>query len=45
LKAEPSPHFSILPESERISEDVWREKIPDDDAERLNDTLKAVGVQ
>ena len=24
LKAEPSPHFSILPALERIGEDVWK---------------------
>ncbi|KAL1800210.1 hypothetical protein ACET3X_000552 [Alternaria dauci] len=44
LKAEPSPHFNILPASERVSEDVWREKVPGND-ESLDDTLKAVGIQ
>ncbi|KAB2102676.1 hypothetical protein AG0111_0g9384 [Alternaria gaisen] len=31
LKAEPSPHFNILPAAERVSEEVWSGKIPGND--------------
>lgn len=42
LKAEPSPHFSILPESDRVKDDVWRDKVPGGHDVSLNDILKAV---
>ncbi|KAI4693079.1 uncharacterized protein J4E88_001450 [Alternaria novae-zelandiae] len=45
LKAEPSPHFSLLPEAGRISEDAWNEGIPGNENESLDDTLKAFGVR
>ncbi|KAI4711467.1 hypothetical protein J4E89_004032 [Alternaria sp. Ai002NY15] len=45
LKAEPSPHFSLLPEAGRISEDAWNESIPGDENESPDDTLKAFGVR
>ncbi|KAF1946446.1 TBCC-domain-containing protein [Clathrospora elynae] len=45
LKAEPSPHFSILPESQRVIEEVWRDKVPGGDSVSLEDILKTVGVR
>ncbi|RII06108.1 hypothetical protein CUC08_Gglean009323 [Alternaria sp. MG1] len=44
LKAEPSPHFNILPAAERVSEEVWSRKIPGND-ESLDGTLQAVGIR
>ena len=45
LKAEPSPHFTILPENERISENVWRGVVPEVSDTSLDDTLEALHVQ
>ncbi|KAH6873099.1 tubulin folding cofactor C [Alternaria rosae] len=45
LKAEPSPHFNLLPEAERISEDAWNEKLPGGENESPDDTLKAFDVR
>ncbi|EOA89754.1 hypothetical protein ACJQWK_02381 [Exserohilum turcicum] len=45
LKAEPSPHFSILPENERIPDQVWRDVVPRTNSATLEDTLEAVHVQ
>lgn len=42
LKAEPSPHFSIFPESERVKDEVWRDKVPGGHDVSLDDILKAV---
>ncbi|OAL54919.1 TBCC-domain-containing protein [Pyrenochaeta sp. DS3sAY3a] len=42
LKAEPSPHFSILPEEQRVGEGVWRDKVPGGHEISLGDILKAV---
>lgn len=42
LKMEPSPHFSILPEAERVSDGVWRDKIMDEKSERWEDLLKGL---
>ncbi|PSN62554.1 TBCC-domain-containing protein [Corynespora cassiicola Philippines] len=44
LKAEPSPHFSILPASNRIEESVWKDKVPGGHSVSLNDILRAVRV-
>ncbi|KAG9192346.1 hypothetical protein G6011_11080 [Alternaria panax] len=44
LKAEPSPHFNILPVAERVAEEVWREKVSGNDGS-LDDALRAVGVR
>jgi hypothetical protein len=44
LKAEPSPHFSILPAAERVSDEIWREQVPRGD-KSVDDTLKAVNVR
>ncbi|USP73271.1 hypothetical protein yc1106_00545 [Curvularia clavata] len=45
LKSEPSPHFSILPEVERISDDVWRNVVPQIKEKSLEDILGAVNVR
>jgi hypothetical protein len=45
LKAEPSPHFSLIPEAERISEEIWSEKISGDRNASLNDTLEVFRVR
>jgi hypothetical protein len=45
LKAEPSPHFSILPEAQRVSQEVWRDKVPGEEGIGLADILKAVEVR
>lgn len=42
LKAEPSPHFSILPEEQRVGEDVWKDKVSGGHEMSLGDVLKAV---
>ncbi|PVI07024.1 tubulin-specific chaperone c [Periconia macrospinosa] len=44
LKAEPSPHFSVLPESELVSDDVWKNVVPGGHSVSLDDILKAVGL-
>ncbi|KAG9385994.1 tubulin-specific chaperone [Pyrenophora tritici-repentis] len=45
LKAEPSPHFTILPKGERVADEVWRDKVHSGDDVGLHDILKAVGVR
>ncbi|KAL5114377.1 hypothetical protein ACEQ8H_007726 [Pleosporales sp. CAS-2024a] len=40
LKVEPSPNFSLLVESERIKEDVWRSEVMDN--EHLNHVLEVI---
>jgi hypothetical protein len=42
LKVEASPNFSLLMESERIKEEVWRNDVVD--SEDLNGVLKALGT-
>ena len=42
LKAEPSPHFSILPEDQRVSADVRSDKVPGGHDISLGDILGAV---
>ncbi|KAJ4365641.1 hypothetical protein N0V83_008261 [Neocucurbitaria cava] len=44
LKAEPSPHFTLLPEAQRVQGEVWTEKVGSGRTS-LDDTLKAVRVQ
>ncbi|CAA9962059.1 tubulin-specific chaperone c [Pyrenophora teres f. maculata] len=44
LKAEPSPHFRILPEAERVADEVWRDKVPSGDV-RLDAILNDLGVR
>jgi hypothetical protein len=42
LKVEASPNFSLLAESERIEDEVWRSKVME--GEELDDVLKAVSI-
>ncbi|KAF2033264.1 tubulin-specific chaperone-like protein c [Setomelanomma holmii] len=42
LKAEPSPNFSILPESQRVQEEVWRDKVVNCKDGDLDDILDLV---
>ena len=42
LKAEASPHWSILPEERRIDERVWKEVVPGQPGVGLEEILKAV---
>jgi hypothetical protein len=45
LKAEPSPHFSILPEDQRVPDEVWKEQVSGARGTSLDDVLTVVGVQ
>ncbi|KAF1843758.1 tubulin-specific chaperone c [Cucurbitaria berberidis CBS 394.84] len=45
LKAEPSPHFTILPEAQRVQDTVWRDVVPGEHEVSLDDILKAVIVR
>ena len=44
LKAEHSPNWSVLPEEQRISEDIWKDKVPGYPGAGLEDILKTVGI-
>lgn len=44
LKAEKSPNWSILPEEERLPEDVWTKCVPGEPGKDLGDILKRVGI-
>jgi hypothetical protein len=44
LKAGPSPHFSVLPEAERIDEEAWKITVPSGRDPSLDDILRAVAV-
>lgn len=44
LKAEKSPNWSILPEEERLPEDVWTKCVPGEPGKDLSDILKRVGI-
>ncbi|EMD96929.1 hypothetical protein COCC4DRAFT_24875 [Bipolaris maydis ATCC 48331] len=45
LKAEPSPHFSTIPEDKRIPDHVWSDIVPEEKAVSLQDVLTAVNIQ
>lgn len=45
LKAEQSPHFTILPEPERVAEEVWKNVLSSGDDVSLDAILKDVGVR
>jgi hypothetical protein len=45
LKAEPSPHFSILPEEQRVTDEVWKDKVSGGQDMSLDDVLITVGVR
>jgi hypothetical protein len=42
IKAEHSPNWSILPESERVSEEVWRDVVPGSPKIGLGEIMKVV---
>jgi tubulin-specific chaperone C len=44
LKSEPSPNWSVLPPSERVPEEVWREVVPGGPGWGVDDILKSVGI-
>ncbi|EDN95142.1 hypothetical protein SS1G_11017 [Sclerotinia sclerotiorum 1980 UF-70] len=44
LKAEPSPNWTILPEEERLKEEIWTDVIPGGPGVGLEDILKKVGL-
>ncbi|ROT35810.1 tubulin binding cofactor C [Sodiomyces alkalinus F11] len=44
LKSEKSPNWSILPEGERIAEDIWVNVVPGKPGKDLSDILDAVGI-
>ncbi|KAK1986471.1 tubulin binding cofactor C [Colletotrichum cereale] len=44
LKSEPSPNWCILPEEQRLADDIWTKVVPGERGKDLHDILKAVGV-
>ncbi|KAH8661380.1 tubulin binding cofactor C-domain-containing protein [Tricladium varicosporioides] len=44
LKAEHSPNWSILPEKERLAEEIWTTVVPGGPGVGLDDILKKVGI-
>lgn len=44
LKSEPSPNWSILPEDERLPEEVWTTVVPGGPGVGLDDILRKVGL-
>lgn len=44
LRAEPSPNWSVLDESKRVTEGVWRDVVPGGPNMGAEDVLKAAGV-
>jgi hypothetical protein len=44
LKADQSPNWTVLPEEERLKEDIWREAVPGRPGAGTEDILKEVGV-
>ncbi|KAM3152917.1 hypothetical protein ABEW05_006706 [Botrytis cinerea] len=44
LKAEHSPNWSILPEEERLKEEIWTDVIPGGPGVGLDDILKKIGL-
>ncbi|KAK3486649.1 tubulin binding cofactor C-domain-containing protein [Neurospora hispaniola] len=44
LKAEHSPNWSVLPEEQRIAEDIWKDKVPGYPGAGLDDILSTVGI-
>lgn len=45
LKVEPSPNFSVLAESQRVKDEVWRDKVLGGDDGELDDILRVVKTQ
>lgn len=44
MKSESSPNWSIMPEGERIADDVWLNVVPGKPGKDLHDILDAVGI-
>ncbi|KAI8214049.1 hypothetical protein K4K54_001230, partial [Colletotrichum sp. SAR 10_86] len=44
LKSEPSPNWSVLPEEERLADEIWTKTVPGEKGKDLHDILKAVGI-
>lgn len=44
LKAEQSPNWTVVPEEERLGEEVWREAVPGRPGAGTEDLLREVGV-
>lgn len=44
LKMEHSPNWSILPENERIKDEIWTNVVPGGPGVGLEDVLKQVGI-
>ncbi|KAF2176394.1 TBCC-domain-containing protein [Zopfia rhizophila CBS 207.26] len=44
LKSEPSPHFSILSDSNRVKDEVWEDIVPGGHNVSLDDVLRAVTI-
>lgn len=44
LKADHSPNWSVLPEQERVSEDIWTRTVPGEPLSTVEAILKTVGV-
>jgi hypothetical protein len=44
LKAGHSPNWSVLPEEQRLKEEVWTETVPGGPGVGLDDILKKTGV-
>lgn len=45
LKAEHSPNWSILPEEERLKEDIWTSVVPGGPGVGLEDIFKQIGIR
>ncbi|KAF2641236.1 hypothetical protein P280DRAFT_468890 [Massarina eburnea CBS 473.64] len=44
LKAEPSPHYNLMTEGDRVKEEVWKDTVPGGHSVSLDDILRGVGV-
>ena len=44
LKAEHSPNWSVLPEEQRIADDVWTNDVPGAPRISADDILKKLGI-
>ncbi|KAB8293204.1 hypothetical protein EYC80_007544 [Monilinia laxa] len=44
LKVEHSPNWSILPEEERLKEEIWKNVVPGEPGVGLDDILKRIGL-
>lgn len=45
LKTEPSPNFSLISESDRVDEEVWKTIVPGGHSTSLDDILQAVTIR